>query len=556
LRSNLGLDLLRDVDKETLDAVLAEKSLRNYVKLAWPIVEPGTRYVDGWHIGCICEHLEAVSRGELLRLIINIPPRHMKSLTVSVFWPTWEWIWHSPMRFLFASYAESLSIRDAIKSRRLIQSAWYQRWWGERYALTGDQNQKSRYENDNTGLRLASSVGGSITGEGGDRIVADDPHNVQEAESDIERTKTITWWDEVMSTRLNDPVRSAMVVVMQRVHEDDLTGHLMERGDYHHLCLPAEYEPKIISYARDGSVEESDKREPQPHHGCGHGSDPRTQKGQLLWPDRFTPEAIERLKIDLGPYAAAGQLQQRPVARGGAIFKDEWFQRPPEGWYNRPHVTVQFWDLAFSKKETADYTAACTLEVDAKKFMNLSHMLCERFAVGDLSDKIAEHINTLKPNYVGIEVGAYKQAITRDIMMSLYSKVKTPCVIIPIPVDTDKVTRAYVAANRAQNGFVYADKDLPWWKRFVRVLLRFPKVSNDDEVDAFSGAVAMAIEHVDVEAPAKSSYSMGDLGDESRSSMLQEFKQNAEVIIVGRSIPKITRTTNPGLHSGAGARTS
>ena len=234
--------LLRPSLVDDIDRELASRSLREFIRQAWSTVEPATEFVPGWHLDAICDHLEAVTRGGLRNLVINIPPRHMKSLAVAVFWPCWEWISWPERRWLFSSYAASLSIRDSLKCRRLIESPWYQANWGDRFQLTSDQNAKQRFENNKSGYRLATSVGGAATGEGGDRIVVDDPHNVGEAESDLVRRAALDWWDQVMSTRLNDPKTGAKVIVMQRVHEADLTGHVLEQGGYELLCLPAEWE--------------------------------------------------------------------------------------------------------------------------------------------------------------------------------------------------------------------------------------------------------------------------------------------------------------------------
>lgn len=162
----MNLPRLADIDRE-----LAKRSLVQYIRQAWPIVEPGTPYVHGWHIDAISEHLEAATRREIRNLIINIPPRHMKSLLCCVFWFTWVWITRPETRWLFSSYGENLSIRDSLKCRRIIQHPWYQANFGDAFALTGDQNQKTRFENSKTGYRLATGVGGAATGEGGDFII-------------------------------------------------------------------------------------------------------------------------------------------------------------------------------------------------------------------------------------------------------------------------------------------------------------------------------------------------------------------------------------------------
>jgi predicted phage terminase large subunit-like protein len=334
------------------------RRLRDFVLQAWAVLEPSTPFVHGWHIDAIIEHLEAVTNGQIRNLLINVPPRHMKSLLVSVFWPAWEWIRWPERRWLYSSYAASLSIRDSIKCRRLIESPWYEARWGDRFALTSDQNTKGRFDNDRSGYRLATSVGGAVTGEGGDRIICDDPHNVQEAESDSVRKSTVDWFGVVMSTRVSDPKTAARVVVMQRCHQQDLSGHLLEQGGWEHLCLPAEYEG--------------------PKRGTSMGfADPRREHGELLWQDRFGPQEIESLKRSLGSYAAAGQLQQRPSPLEGGLLKRAWFRfwqphganlppveiRLPDGALQliaavevtTLHELIQSWDCAFKDLDTSDY---------------------------------------------------------------------------------------------------------------------------------------------------------------------------------------------------------
>ena len=210
----------------------AENSLIEFMRQAWDIIEPGTTYVDGWHLHAICDHLQAVSEGKIRNLIINMPPRHCKSILVAVMWPVWTWIRHPEFRWLYASYSGNLSMRDSLKCRRLIQSAWFQERWGEKFGLIGDQNTKTFYENDKYGYRFATSVGGTTTGMGGSAIVVDDPHSAMEAQSDVIREGVLEWWDQAMSTRLNNPKTGAKVIVMQRLHERDLTGHLLKQGGY------------------------------------------------------------------------------------------------------------------------------------------------------------------------------------------------------------------------------------------------------------------------------------------------------------------------------------
>ena len=234
----LDMELLTALvnNPDWIEQELAERSLAEFIRQMWTSIDPSP-YVANWHIDAIAEHLEAVNRGEISRLIINIPPRHMKSIAVSVAWPAWTWTQQATtplrgptVRFLYASYAQSLSIRDSVKCRRVIDSPLYQQRWGDQFKWVGDQNTKIRFDNDQKGYRIATSVDGALTGEGGDVIVIDDPHNVTEAESETVRQSALDWWDESMSNRLNDAQTGAYVVIMQRVHDQDFTGHLLDKG--------------------------------------------------------------------------------------------------------------------------------------------------------------------------------------------------------------------------------------------------------------------------------------------------------------------------------------
>ena len=315
------------------------RSLKEFTKSSWPAIEPGRDFYDNWHIDAVSDHLQAVVEGDIKRLIINIPPRHMKSISVAVALPAWAWTIQPEKKFLYASYAGSLSIRDSVKCRRLLDSRWYKEHFGETFKLTSDQNQKQRFENDKTGARIATSVDGALTGEGGDIIVIDDPHNVRESESSTVREGVLEWWDQAMQTRLNDPKTGAFIIIMQRVHENDLTGHILsnELGDeWDHLCLPARYE---VGH-------------PTPTRSSLNFFDPRTDEGELLWPDRIDDRTLENLERSLGSYASAGQLQQRPMPKGGGILKAEWWVPWEKEDLPPIEYVLQSWDTAFSTKRT------------------------------------------------------------------------------------------------------------------------------------------------------------------------------------------------------------
>lgn len=334
---------------ELIDYALAEKSLEDFIELGWRYIDPAD-YIGNWHIGAIAEHLEAVANGDCRHLIIMMPPRHMKSLSVSVAFPAWVWaqkkrsaLTGPGVGFLSTSYAQGLSVRDNLKCRRLIDSPWYQRGWGDRFALTSDQNTKIRFDNNRGGYRLASSVDGTATGDGGDIIIIDDAISAKEALSPTVRASANEWFDGTMSTRLNDPKTGAYIIVMQRLHEGDLVGHVLEQmkqeggEEWTVLCLPARYDRE---------------------HPFVYKKDPRKKAGELLWPARMGEKEVRALEVKLGQYGTAGQLQQRPAPRSGGMFERANFEIVPAAPANLEMVRA--WDLAATVPkagEDPDWTA-------------------------------------------------------------------------------------------------------------------------------------------------------------------------------------------------------
>lgn len=314
------------IDRIELEREACRRSLATFVREAWHVLEPGQPYLHGWHVDAVCEHLEAITKGHLNRLLINIPPGTMKSTLTSVFWPAWEWgpLGMPHVRFIGASHEQGLAIRDTLKMRRLIESEWFQDRWP--VPLRHDQNEKKYYENGSTGFRQACAVA-SMTGRRGDRVVWDDPHSAEDALSQAHRETALRIFQETLPTRLNNPDRSAIVVVMQRLHESDVSGFIIDNDlGYEHLCLPMEFEPDRKCVTSIGF------------------EDPRTEDGELLFPERFPAHVVERDKKIMGSMAVAGQFQQRPAPRAGGFFK----------WENLEVVdiapvvdkVVRFWDKA------------------------------------------------------------------------------------------------------------------------------------------------------------------------------------------------------------------
>ena len=473
---------LMNTPLEALDKALAERHLAEFIKQHWIFIDPHD-YVHGWHLDAICEHMEAVFAGEILRLMINIPPRHMKSLGISVSYPAWVWTKKPETQFITFSYASTLTIRDGVKCRRIIDSPLYQSRWGHKYHLTGDQNTKIRFDNDKGGYRINTSIDGVGTGEGGDVIIIDDANNVAEAESEITRVGTNIWFDETLQSRFNDPKTGALVSIQQRTHYDDLSGHIMDKygKDYVGLILPAEYE-----------VESKRKMALRTFHGWR--GDPRTEEGELLWPERFGKKEIDKLKIALGPYAAAGQLQQRPSPREGGLIPLTKFQRYSvmpaiETW---KRLSLVF-DTAQKEKELNDYSV-CQAWVETSRGLFLLFIWRKKCRYPELRRNAKSLCEEWKPHEVLIEDKSSGSSLIQD----LQEYKKFPIIGID-PKNIDKTMRMETEATAIEAGLVWIPetaggeinlehsvKQCLWLTDFEEECAQFPMGQHDDQIDPMS----------------------------------------------------------------------
>ena len=454
------------------------KTLAGFVAEAWPILEPKAPLVWGWPLQAMADHLEAVSRGEITRLLTNCPPGLMKSLLHSVFWPAWEWgpaeLTH--MRYLASSYSQDNVLRDNTKMRRLVESEWYRSLWPE-VELRSDQNAKGKFENTKSGGREGRPFA-SMTGGRGDRVIIDDPHSTETAESDVERANAVRIFRESISDRLNDLERSAIVVIMQRLHENDVAGTILKLGlPYVHLCLPMEYDPK--PYKTSGRI--IDPTEPT---RIGF-VDPRSAEGELLLPERFSREAVEALKVVKGSYGYAGQYQQRPTAREGGLFKRQWFegkiirQAPPETRW------VRHWDLAATKKVTAARTAGVKLGKSPDGSYVVGHVVTtqeEGNAVRRLIKATAEMDGTATLISLPQDPGQAGKVQKQDMVAMLAG-----WTVRADPETGDKVTRAEPFSSQCEAGNVYLVQGA-WNEAYLDELCLFPGGAFKDQVDATSGA--------------------------------------------------------------------
>lgn len=439
-----------------------KKSLTEFIRKAWEIVEPTKEYKHNWHIDVLAEQLEAVSRGEIKRLLINVPPGTMKSLTVSVFWPAWEWATNPELRYLTASYSSHLTIRDNLKVRSIIGSDWYANYFGVK--LDEEQNAKMLFKTTRGGWRVASSVGGPGTGEHPDRIIIDDPLTADQARSEVERTTVRDWFDQTVSTR-GVTRDTAIVVVMQRLHEDDLAGHLIGRGGWNHICWPMRYE--LVQKNNPNFVPDK--------------LDRRTEPGQLLWPDLFTEKIVRQLELDLGPYGAAGQLQQRPAPEGGGLFKREWFKIVEAA----PATArrARGWDTA-GTEGSGDYTVGVRI-AESNGVFYIEDVQRGQWGPAGV-DAVMKQTAQLDGPACGVreerEGGASGKAViearTKTLVGFDYKGVT---------VSGDKITRARPFRAQCEAGNVVLVKG-SWNEEYLRELSVFPAGKHDDQVDGSSCA--------------------------------------------------------------------
>lgn len=504
-----------------------EASLSEFIKQAWHIIEPSQTYIHNWHIDFIAAHLEAISSGEINRLLINVPPGAMKSLLVNVLWPAWEWAHNPSIRYICTAHSQNLAVRDSVKMRRLVTSPWYQERWGDKVKLTSDQAAKTKFENTETGFREAVAFE-SMTGVRGDRVTIDDPHSVDSALSEIQRQSTINTFLEAVPTRLTNPATSAIVVIMQRLHVDDVSGIILEKNlGYTHVMLPMEFDP-------------SRKCETE----LGY-EDPREEEGELLFEARFPREVVERDKQVMGPWAVAGQFQQTPTPRGGGIVKREWWQlwdnetAKSQGLatahrYPPMDYIIASLDGAYTSKQENDPSALTVWGVWQRGGQSARRILSRDGEVADIIDDrdtipslmlmhawekrlpihgpetvrderepkelfeirrkanwglvewVIDTCNTYNVDMLLVEAKGPGLSVAQEIKR--LNKVSTWGVQLINPGNADKVARAYAVQPIFSNGTVYAP-DKEWAEKVITQFESFPKVKHDDLVDSTTQAL-------------------------------------------------------------------
>lgn len=478
-------------------------SLVHFVKAAWPQIKKEEPYRHNWHIEGICEHLEAVTAGDIRRLQVWIPPQSMKSMTVSVLWPAWEWTWKPWIRYWGASYETRLAGRLAAMSRDLMMGEWYQARW----PLPFTRDAEHYFANSTGGTRLATSPESTGTGEHGHRILIDDPINAKEADaitkSALEYVNS-TWYDGTVSTRGIGP-EHARIIIMQRLHENDLAAHVLTREPWVVLALPERYEP-THPFAWRGSQSRGAGESSGSDIGPG---DPR-RDGDLLWPKYRPAEMSEAIMKGLGSHRAISQYQQRPAAREGELLKRYYWRFYDRRLFTddklkdrRPRfrMIVQSVDTPLKDKESNDLVAIQAWGVvgSSRYLLDLKkgHMNYSQARRAILEQ--ARFVRKLYPRIahtVLIENAGYGVELIKDLKRELTGVRK-----ISPGQDGDKIMRAESASSDLEAGNCFLpgarlgedEMSEPDESQiaadvldFINSCALFPNATHDDDVDTWS----------------------------------------------------------------------
>lgn len=446
----------------------------------------------------MCEHLEAIYKLEIRDLLINLPPRMGKSLILGALFPAWCWIKDAGLRFLFASFSQQLSVRDSVYCRRLITSHWYKNLWGDTYHLMGDVNNKLRFDNNKYGYRIASSVNGTITGQGGDIICCDDPNDINEVHSEVHRQNVNDWWDFTFSTRFCLAATARRVVSQQRSHQQDLSGHILAQDDPSlvTLILPMEFESSRRSMTIPLSMSKGKI-----------WKDPRKKEGDLLWPNGIDDAELIRIKrkFKFDSYTIAGQLQQRPSPAEGGILQAEWYKHWKEQEYPEFDYIIQSWDTALTTGKLSCYSACTSWGIFKDKYDMSNIMLLsvfrEKVEYPELREMAVRLSNNYNDNFIDdpiigknppdlvlIEAKVNGYSLFQDLM-----RANIPVMKFEPNRHGDKLSRCRVISHLIKNGLVWLPTESPKCEfltqdsqLFLEASVNFPNSEYNDIIDSMS----------------------------------------------------------------------
>lgn len=462
---------------QAMSAALRE-DFRAFIPRAFTTVNPGIAFLPNWHLDLTGEYLMAAARGDITRLVVTMPPRSLKSVLVSVAWPAWLLARNPATRILAASYSAALSQKHAGDCRLIVQSTWYRALFPTTRIAPG-QNEKHKFITTRRGFRLATSVGGTVTGEGGDVLIIDDPLSAWQAMSATDRANANAWFDQVFSTRLDNKQRGVMVLVMQRLHTDDLAAHLLRKGGWEHLNLPAIAERVM-------------------QHDFGRMRVMRFP-GHILHAAREGEAELRQARRELGAAAFSAQYQQTPLSDAGAMIRPHWLRRYdtlPDA-----ELVVQSWDTGIKTGAQHDPSACVTLLV-AGGAVYVVEVLVERLAYPELRRAIGMQAEIYHPHAILVEDKASGQQLMQE--RGQVSGVRCqeeggqntdsllppdPWPLIPVVPRGSKETRLRDVLPMLEAGVLHLPRAAHWLSVFEAELLGFPHTAHDDQLDALVQAL-------------------------------------------------------------------
>lgn len=443
---------------------LTRLSLPLFLTRVFAELNPGVRYYDNWHIDLIAQHLEAARAGKIKRLAVNIPPRNLKSIIVSVAYVAWLLGQDPRTKIICASYNEDLAVRLGRWCLQVMQAKWYRALF-PRTRLAADRPSAADFETTMGGGRIATSVGGTLAGLGGGFIIIDDPIKPEEAWSDTRRQSTNDWYSQSVVPRLNDKPVGVIILIMQRLHEEDLTGYAVAQGGWTHLSLPA-------------IAQEDESFAIETPFGTYHQ---RRLTGEALHPDREPLEVLADLRRSMTTAFFSAQYLQSPTPPGGGMVKLDWFPRFDLAHPPRIDRVIQSWDTGLKVKDLSSYSV-CTTWGIAENKPHLLHVLRGRLEYPDLRRAVLEQAAFYRPSDVLIEEAASGISLLQDLRADLPS-------IRGIKPAGEKAMRMRAQTARIENGLVLLPLAAPWLADFEHELVMFPKGRYEDQIDSVSQAL-------------------------------------------------------------------
>lgn len=438
----------------------SHSNLPSFIEQSFKTVSPGTDYLHNWHIDLIAQKLKEVEEKKINRLIINIPPRNLKSICVNVAWTAWL-MGHNPsMKVMSASYSQALSNKHSLDCRLILNSPWYKKIFPST-EITKGESQKSKFVTTKRGFRFATSTGGTATGEGGDILIVDDPQNPSKINSKRYRESTIEWFEQTFISRLNDKKNGAIVLIMQRLHSEDLCGHLLENraNQWHLLKLPAIAEEKIML------------------------NNIIIEPGSALHPEREDITTLNKLKCELGEYYFSAQYLQAPIPANGSMIKQSWLKYYSKNDKIEFSQIIQSWDTAIKAKEEHDYSVGITIGIAYNNYYILD-VYRIKVEFPELMASVQSFAQKWKPNLILVE----DKASGQSLIQTFKRDGKIPP-IVPIKPQFDKITRFAKHTVLFETGRIFICREASWRLCLEQELLSFPKSKNDDQVDCISQAL-------------------------------------------------------------------